>query len=393
MMQIERPIDERRLRELAEERTGLGDFGDEGFQEPLRALVGHLNADEELSRETLEAAVEAITELLANRLRFFADRKRYSIAEEKIERPILITGQARSGTTLMHSLLGEDPAHRVPRFWEVARPSPPVGLAGDNDPRRALGDADMQEFVARMKKGMAAHPYWDEIGRMPLECTRLTTMDFRNMSAMAYWSVPISKGWVLSRDPVAHYAFHKKMLQSLQYGAEPARWVLKGAAHYTQLAQALETYPDAMILWMHRDPVKAIASRLELEALMAEGITGQSVDRAARASGQLSTARRTLEAVLSDPLVDHPSVFHVRFGDWVGDPIAIIRKAYQHFDLDLTREAEEGMKRWLSDPKNQSDRYGKFRYSLEPFGMSSDEMDEIFRPYRERFDIPRELAV
>ena len=290
-MKSELEIDEERLLELAEERAGLGDFGDGGFRRPLHTLVVHLNADEELNLEIRKAAVETITELLANRLRFVADRKRYPIAEERIERPIIITGQARSGTTLMHSLLGEDPAHRLPRFWEVVRPSPPVGLARADDPRIAQGNADMQHFIARMNKGMASHPYWDEEGMMPIECTRMTTMDFRNMSTMAYWQVPISKGWVLCNDTRAHYTFHKKMLQTLQYGAEPARWVMKGAAHYTRIADALETYPDAIILWMHRDPVKATASRLELEALMAEGITGEPVDRAARASGISSTVR------------------------------------------------------------------------------------------------------
>jgi len=392
-MTPESQIDEERLLELAEERAGLEDFGDEGFRKPLRRLLEYLRADEELASATRSAAVETITELLVERLRFAADRKRYPIEKERIERPVLITGQARSGTTLMHSLLGEDSANRLPRFWEVVRPSPPVGLAGADDSRIEQGNADMQSFIARMEGGMAAHPYWDEEGMMPVECMRLTTMDFRNMSTMAWWKVPISKGWVLSSDTRAHYAFHKKMLQTLQYGAEPARWIVKGAAHYTQLAEALEAYPDAIVLWMHRDPVKAIPSRLELEATTAEGITGQPVDRAARASVQLAAARRSLEAVLSDPLVDHPSVFHIRFGDWVGDPVATIRKVYQHFDLEFTREAEERMERWLANPKNRSDRYGKFRYSLEPFGMSAEEMDEMFRSYRERFEIPREVHV
>ncbi|MAG33768.1 MAG: sulfotransferase family protein [Deltaproteobacteria bacterium] len=391
MRKPELQLDEERLLEVAEGRAGLGDFGDGGFRKPLRRLLEHLKAEEELAPATRTAAVETITELLVDRLRFVADRKRYPIAEERIERPILITGQARSGTTLMHSLLGEDPANRLPRFWEVVRPSPPVGFAEADDPRIEQGNADMQTFIARMKRGMASHPYWDEEGMMPVECTRLSTIDFRNMSAMAFWRVPISKGWVLSSDVRAHYAFHKKMLQNLQYGADRARWVMKGAAHYTQLEEALETYPDAIILWMHRDPVKAISSRLELEAIMAEGITGQPVDRAARAVGQLAAAQRSLEAVLSDPLVEHPAVFHIRFVDWVGDPIATLRRVYQHFDLEFTRKAEEGMKRWLSDPKNKSDRYGRFRYSLEPFGMSADEMDELFRPYRERFGLPREL--
>lgn len=383
-------IDEERLFELAMDRTGLGDFGEPGFREPLRRLIDHLNADEALGPAARSAALETITGLLVDRLRFFADRARHPIDAERIERPILVTGQARSGTTLMHSLLGADPAHRLPRFWEVARPSPPVGLAGPGDPRIAQGDADMQSFIARVEDGMAAHPYWDERGMMPVECTRLTTMDFRNMSTMAWWRVPISRGWVLCKDARAQYAFHRKMLQHLQFGAEPARWVVKGAAHYTRLADALETYPDAIVLWMHRDPVKAIPSRLALESITAEGITGQPVDRVARARAQLAAARRALEAVLSDPMTDHPAVYHIRFGDWMQDPIATLRKAYGHFDLELTTTTERRMSRWLEDPRNRSDRYGRFRYSLEPFGMSADEMDEIFRPYRERFDIPRE---
>ena len=383
-------LDEERLLAAAEGRAGLDDFGDGGFREPFRKLVGHFDADEELTPAIRAAAVETITELLANRLRFVADRKRYPIDEEKIERPIIITGQARSGTTLLHSLLGEDPANRLPRFWEVLRPSPPPGLAGADDPRIEQGNVDMRGFAARMKNGMAAHPYWDEEGMMPLECGPLVTLDFRSMSVMAYWRVPISKGWPLSSDVRAHYAFHREMLQTLQYGAARARWVVKGVMHYNLLAEVLQTYPDAIVLWTHRDPVQATPSRLELLALIAEGVTGEPVDRAAMAPGQLALAQRSLAAAISDPLADHPAVFHIRYVDWVKDPVATIRRVYTHFDLPFTRAAEERMGRWLADPQHRSDRHGKFRYSLEPFGRSADELDEMFRPYRERFDIPRE---
>ena len=76
-----------------------------------------------------------------------------------------------------------------------------------------------------------------------------------------------------------------------------------------------------------------------------------------------------------------------RGGEFRG--VAIATAALQN----VVKRSSELIQRWLLDPKNRSDRYGKFRYSLEPFGISADEMDEIFRPYRERFDIPREIRV
>ena len=59
------------------------------------------------------------------------------LADEVIDRPMFATGEPRSGTTLMHALLSVDPDARALRFWEVMYPSPPPGLAGPDDPRRA----------------------------------------------------------------------------------------------------------------------------------------------------------------------------------------------------------------------------------------------------------------
>ena len=76
-----------------------------------------------------------------------------SDGQEKIEKPLFATGEPRSGTTLLHALLSVDPNGRALRFWEVMYPSPPPGLAGPDDPRRARADEDWRDILKRLPNG------------------------------------------------------------------------------------------------------------------------------------------------------------------------------------------------------------------------------------------------
>src|SRR6516164_6665806 len=151
------------LLQQAQDQTGLGDFGDETLPERFGLAVEHLRS------VGLDAAGQRQAErvclwLLTSRLQFFEDFKRYPIARETIEKPIFATGEGRSGTTLLHALLSVDPNGRALRFWEVMYPSPPPGLAGADDPRRAKADEDWREINARLPFWLTSHPYNDMLG-------------------------------------------------------------------------------------------------------------------------------------------------------------------------------------------------------------------------------------
>src|SRR3984893_13441583 len=125
----------------AKAQTGLSDWGDDTLPERFGLAVKFLrgqNMDEAGQR----AAADTCLWLLTSRLEFFQDFQRYPIDEEKIIKPLFATGEPRSGTTLLHALLSVDPHGRSLRFWEVMYPSPPPGLSGPEDPRRAKADAD-----------------------------------------------------------------------------------------------------------------------------------------------------------------------------------------------------------------------------------------------------------
>ena len=167
--------------------------------------------------------------LLTSRLEFIEDRNRYPIADEVIEAPMFVTGEPRSGTTLMHALMSVDPHARALRFWEVMYPSPPPGLAGPDDARRARADADWREINAKMPKWLHSHPYNDMLGDGLPEDERTWAFDFRVMTPTAWWRVPMqSLVGGLATDATAQYRLHKAMLQQLQYNRPRKYWVSEG---------------------------------------------------------------------------------------------------------------------------------------------------------------------
>jgi hypothetical protein len=337
------------------------------------------------------AAVENCLWLLTSRLEFFEDRKRYPIGDEVIERPVFATGEPRCGTTLLHALLSVDPNGRSLRFWEVMYPSPPPGVVEGEDPRQARADDDWREINAKLDFWLKSHPYNDMLGAGLPEDERTWAFDFRVMTPTAWWRVPMGMNvGGLPADPAAQYRLHKAMLQQLQYGREKKYWVLKGF-HNARLDDFFATYPDARIIWTHRDPVQVIASRIAMVAELTEGLAGH-VDWQAIARQQLAMSRASFAATMSHPLVDDPRIHHVRYRDFVADPIGTIRGYYQVAGRELTPQAEAAMRDYLAN--NKGDRHGKFEYStqlLVDAGFDIDALNEEFRPFRERFGVEIEV--
>src|SRR5262245_36243 len=93
--------------------AGTSDFGDEGFREPLRLLLRSIASEGRLTGIGRIAARGDLVGLLTTRLTLQADRSRYpAIANEQIRRPLFIVGLPRTGSTLLHQLLSQDPGAR-----------------------------------------------------------------------------------------------------------------------------------------------------------------------------------------------------------------------------------------------------------------------------------------
>lgn len=366
--------------------TGLADWADESFPERFGKAVAHINTIP-MDQAGRQAAAANIHWLLTDRLRFFADRKHWPLADEVIDRPMFATGEPRSGTTLMHALMSVDPDARSLRFWEVMHPSPPPGTVDGEDPRRALADDEWREINAKMWKWLHCHPYNDMLGDGLPEDERTWAFDFRVMTPTAWWRVPMQNlSMGLPTDPAAQYRIHKAMLQAFQYNRPNKHWVLKGF-HGFRLKEFFEAYPDATLVWLHRDPVMVAASSTMMMADIMEGIVGQ-IDLVAEARMHMERTRMSIANTMANPLVHDARVHHVRYRDFVADPVGTIRGYYQFAGRPFTPQAEAAMRDYLAN--NQGDRHGKFHYSkqvLVDAGYDIDELNAEFAAFRERFGV------
>jgi Sulfotransferase family len=379
-------LDADQLLTRAMAETGLSDWADESFAERFGKAVAHINTIP-MDQAGRQAAADNIHWLLTDRLRFFEDRKRWPLADEVIDRPMFATGEPRSGTTLMHALMSVDPDARSLRFWEVMHPSPPPGTVSGEDPRRALADAEWREINSKMGKWLHCHPYNDMLGDGLPEDERTWAFDFRVMTPTAWWRVPMQTLTMgLPMDAVAQYRIHKAMLQAFQFNRPKKHWVLKGF-HGFRLKEFFDAYPDATLVWLHRDPVMVAASSTMMMADIMEGIVGK-IDLVAEARMHMERTRMSIANTMANPLVHDARVHHLRYRDFVADPVGTIRGYYAFAGRPFTAQAEAAMRDYLAN--NKGDRHGKFLYSkqvLVDAGYDIDELNAEFAPFRERFGV------
>ena len=382
-------LDETTLLNKACAQTGLDDFGDDSFREALRVLLRAYETDAQLSFVGRICVHGDLVRLLNNRLRLIADRRRYpAIAAEVIRRPLFITGLPRSGTTFLHALLAQDPAHRAPQVWEVMHPSPPPEQASyATDPRITTTARQLKWLDFLMPDFKKVHL----IGaRLPQECIAITSHDFRSYSFETMSAVHSYRVWHDSQDKRPEYEFHRHFLQHLQWRCPGQRWVLKAPGHLLALEALLQVYPDACIVLTHRDPLKVLASCASFTEVLRNGFS----DRVDKVSMARQVQQRWAEgaglAVNYRQTQGNPQqqLFDVHYVELLRDPMSMVRRIYEFFDLELSGAAETAMERFLlANPQNKG---GVHRYSLEEFGLNPETERRRFQFYLDFFGIEPE---
>jgi hypothetical protein len=193
--------------------------------------------------------------------------------------------------------------------------------------------------------------------------------------------------FMLECDMTSAYAYHKRFLQVQQAGV-PASWNLKMPSHAIHIWWLLKTYPDARILWTHRDPFKVTGSLCSLIATTQSIYMGKPDTEflARNYPHQLAEHVRRPMAV-KDRLGD-ARILDVHYAQLMRDPIAEMRKVYTYLGDKFTPEAEAGMRAWLAE--NPQGKFGKHAYSLQQFGLSVAQLQPYYADYLARFDIESE---
>ncbi|HEX5613636.1 MAG TPA: sulfotransferase [Acidimicrobiia bacterium] len=378
----------------AEARRRAGDLDDLGsgqFAEGLERFVASLNSHARLNDVGRIIASERALGHIVNRLHYIEDRKRNpAIAAERIARPVFIVGMPRTGTTILHDILAQDPATRVPVTWEVMFPSPPPEAdTFDTDPRIAQCAATFPAVELQIPAFKAMHPMGATLSQ---ECVTMMGESMCTPLFHNQFRVPAYQDWV---DDGAEwsdvYTFHRRQLQHLQWRNPRDRWVLKTGAHLWGLRQLLHEYPDARIVFTHRDPVKSMTSYASLTSLV-RSMGSDDVDPHEVAADWTERLRRMLmRGVETRRSAEYPdAVFlDVYFRDFIADQFGVVEQIYERFGLPLTTEAATRMRAFIAD--NPAGKHGIHRYAPHEFGVDPERVRHEFRDYIDHFGLEPEV--
>ena len=379
------------LIDQARQWAGSDDFGtdldeNETWRDGLGRLCDGFVADARLNDLGVEIAALDLVRALKNRLQIVDWRKSHpEIAEQKIERPIFIVGQPRTGTTILFDLLAQDPSLRPPLTWEVDAPLPvPRPDTYETDPRIAETQASLEMSEHIIPGFMSWHPMGAQVGQ---ECVRITASQFCSMIFSVQYRLPRYYKWLLyEADHRQAYRFHRIFLQHLQSGVS-GQWLLKSPAHLWTLDTLLETYPDAVIVQTHRDPLKVIASVSALTNHLRRMASDQTsiADCAVQSCEEIVVGLQR-GMTLRDSLPPG-QVIDVQFTDFMRDPFATIRSLYGRLDRELTPAAERRMREHLAVHPGDG---GGGRYSWADTGLDADQLREQVAGYQQRYAVPTE---
>jgi hypothetical protein len=376
-------LDANRLLEQAAKTTGLSDFGDLPFREALDAQLFSLEHESGHPADRLELLAGGLVATLAKRLRLVEDRKQNpAIANEKITAPLVVIGLPRTGSTHLHALLAARPGSRAPLQWEMSEPSPPPEVASfETDARIAKVQAalDARPNAAEM---MRLHPFG---ATRPEQCIGLIDWSFVNSAAVAPHFMPSYIDWFLAADHGPAYEHHRRMLQHLQWRV-PGEWVLKWPKHLFSLDALLDTYPDARIVWTHRDPGRVLPSVVDFVGSIRRGIS--PVYDPVRFGNEwvaLEEIGLLRAMTVRERIRDESRFYDLQYNDLIADPVAAVSRIYEHFGIAVDDEIRGRVADYQAD--NPQDKHGRHRYTPDQYGLDVDRIRQRFRPYIERYGV------
>ena len=370
----------------ASELQGKDSYGTAGA---LRVLLRALKDEAALSAFGRLAARWDIEQRLKNLCRLRKEEMRSpEIAQEPIRAPIFVTGLPRAGTTFLQTLLSDDPDNQVPRCWQCMYPYPDRPRPGGRDTRPERLNRQLRCFNLLAPDLHKVHPL---NGSSPQECTEITAHVFQSLRFDSTHRVPSYRKWLDEHGHLSAYRFHKRFLQHLQHQTGRQRWILKSPDHVFALGALQSVYPDARVVFMHRDPVKVVQSNAQLIEILRAPFT-RAVDRfqvGRQTLSDLSLGAAHMIEASRRGIFPQSQVFHLQFLDLISHPIDAVRRLYSHFGLPLGLTAEEQMSKRIAGKPNGG--YAKNMYFLARHGLQLREVEQNFRDYIDHFDVQAEL--
>lgn len=359
-------------------------FGSPGFRAPMDQLCANVEGrpltalGRTLTRSTLVKA-------LSNRI--YIDRyirAHPEVLDVPIERPVFILGFPRTGTTLLQNLLSLEPGWRALQFWELQNPVPVhPDRAVDRRRRKRVADFSLglAYFVAPEMRAIheisstSAEECW------PLFANCFAVMNYDLQSQFVDYG-----RWLLQYDMTEAYAYYKRSLQILAHHSPTRRFVLKCPEHLWFIDALLAVFPDAEIVWTHRDPVASVASYCSLISLAQRMLYGRLDAVALGAHIRDRFLEGVTRAMDARDRAPGAAFTDVDFAALVRDTPGQLRLLQDRLGVERDAATDARVAAWLE--AERADKRGAHHYDPEVYQLDWADIHQRYAAYIDRFQIP-----
>ncbi|MCB9689368.1 MAG: sulfotransferase [Alphaproteobacteria bacterium] len=371
--------------DAARRQTGLTDWGDEHFLEPLNHVVAAVREREAFTPLARIILRQSWIRAVCNRL-WVQDwvKQHPETLQTSVQRPIFVLGFPRTGTTVLQNLFALKEGRRGLYFWELTNPVPTT-LDRDEDRARRRKAAQTMLRAAYLAAPEMAEVHYVDVDTVE-ECWPLFANSFCVMNWELQSGLEAYGKWLLDTiDMRIPYGEYKRHLQVLVAQNPADQLVLKCPEHLWFVDALLATFPDACIVWTHRDPFDTLASYCSLMSLQWRTLYGHIDRPAIGAYMQRSLHTGVQRAMAARERHDPRRFYDVRFEELVADPAGVLEKASAWFDLELPPDHRQQVTAYLG--QKRSDERGRHRYSADDYGLDPDRVRELYGDYIRQFGV------
>ena len=359
------PLEPAELIARAMANTGLSDFGQDPWREGFEILVKALNEEADLNLFGRLMTRSDLLIWLEERLAIEdAYRSHPEIDEQVVDAPVFIVGQARSGTSILFELLSTDGRFGVPTNWEIMFPCPPPEAATyRSDPRIAKAQHLLTQWHRVAPSFLSMH----ELGAtIPNECKVAMNCTFTSDNLTGLFQVPSYYAWLAQADLTVPYAYYKRMLKLLQWKNPRRHWLLKSPSHTESLPVLFKVFPDARVVYTHRDPVRARASVVNLLGTLYwmrsdKPFDAASFERLMTAEAYAASLDRVIDQIESGE-IPRAQIHDFLFADLMRSPPDALSALYGRLNMDFTAAAKKAAAEYLEH--KPSGKFGRNVYEL-----------------------------
>jgi hypothetical protein len=371
------------LRRQAARAVGTEDIGDEVCLERMEKMLSEVRENDatSLSYVYFNSLAKRCLTHRAREQQYLA--RHPEVLDVPIERPVFVLGFPRTGTTIMQNLLAQEPGRRTLKFWELTRPVPVhEDLERDRKARVRAAAADLSivyRCAPEMAEMHAVSPTTSE------ECWPLFSISFSALNVDISSGLSRYGSWLLEQDMDWCYREYRRRLQMLLYRDPARQLVLKCPEHLWFLDSLLEVFPDACIVWTHREPLACIASYCSMVSLNRRTVFGGYDGHEVGTHTANRFHQGVTRAMAVRDRVGDERFFDADFRALVSDPLGMVEQINQHFGLDYTSAGRAAMEEYLK--AERKDARGKHRYDSQRYGLDPEAVSHMFSDYTQRFGI------